>query len=35
MAHQDDEGVAYVILSGIFYNFKFYGKRRSTLEDFI
>jgi len=33
--YPDDERVAYVIPSGIFYDFKFYGKRRSTLEDFI
>ena len=31
----DDERVAYVIAAGIFYFYKFYGKRRSTLEDFI
>ena len=33
--YPDDERVAYVIPSGIFYDFKFYGRRRSTLEDFI
>ena len=33
--YPDEERVAYVIPSGIFYDFKFYGKRRSTLEDFI
>ena len=33
--YPDDERVAYVIPSGIFYDFKFHGKRRSTLEGFI
>ena len=31
----DDERVAYVIPAGIYYFYQFYGKRRSTLEEFL
>ena len=33
--YPDDERVAYVIAAGVFYFYKFYNNRRSTLEDFI